>query len=105
MMKTLVAAAALAAAASIAPVAAPEAIAVAHADECGYARPGIRVEAVGPTSCPFAINVANTMMNGGGTAFNAYSPTTGETYWMTCRIESHGSTTCRGGNNAEVIIY
>jgi hypothetical protein len=81
----------------------------AHANtECGYARVGVRVEAGENTSCPFAINVANTMMNsgnGGGAGFNAYSPTSGETYWMTCMIERHGSTTCRGGNNAEVIIY
>jgi hypothetical protein len=81
----------------------------AHANtDCGYARAGVRVEAGVDTSCPFAINVANTMMNdgnGGGAGFNAYSPTSGETYWMTCMIERHGSTTCRGGNNAEVIIY
>jgi hypothetical protein len=78
----------------------------AHADtECGYARPGVRVEAGENTSCPFAINVANAMMNGGGTSFNAYSPTNGQTYWMHCMIEGHGSTTCRGGDNAEVTIY
>jgi hypothetical protein len=78
----------------------------AHADtECGYARPGVRVRALGPTSCPFAINVANTMMNGAGTSFTAYSPVTGESYLMTCRIEAHGSTTCRGGDDAGVQIF
>jgi hypothetical protein len=75
----------------------------AHADEvCGYSP---KVVAVGPTSCPFALDVANQEMNGGGQSFSAYSPTTGQSYWMTCSIEGHGSTTCRGGDDAVVIIY
>ncbi len=93
-MKTLIGLAALVAATLASP-------APAHADtQCGA-----RVVAVGPTSCEFAINVANQMMSGGGTSFTAYSPTTGENYWMTCSIEHHGSTTCRGGDGAEVDIY
>lgn len=95
-MKTL-AAAALVAAALAAPLPA------AHADTVCESTP--RVVAVGPTSCPFAIDVANKMMSGGGTSFNVYSPVTGDTYLMTCRIEHHGSTTCRGGDDAEVDIY
>jgi hypothetical protein len=97
---TIGAAAAIAAAAlAVAPTVAPQ----AHADEvCGDSP---RVVAVGPTSCPFALNVASTMMSGGGTSFSAYSPTTGDSYWMTCSIEHHGSTTCRGGDSAEVDIY
>jgi hypothetical protein len=79
----------------------------ARADtECGYARPGVRVEAGETTSCPFAINVANAMMNGnGGTSFSAFSPAENAWVQMHCSIERHGSTTCRGGDNAEVIIY
>ena len=78
----------------------------AHADtECGYARPGVRVEAGANTTCGFAINVANAMMNGGGGSFRAFSDTAQQWYQMTCSIERHGSTTCRGGDNAEVIIY
>jgi hypothetical protein len=82
------------------------AIPTAHADtDCGYARTSVRVEALGPTSCAFALNVANAMMNGAGNPMNVYSPTTGETYSMFCRIESHGSTTCRGGDGAGVQIF
>jgi hypothetical protein len=96
-MKTLLTAAALVAAAFAAP------LPTAHADEVCESTP--QVVAVGPTSCPFAIDVANKMMSGGGSSFSAYSPTTGESYWVTCRIEHHGSTTCRGGDDAEVDIY
>jgi hypothetical protein len=80
----------------------------AHADtECGNVRPGIRVTAGEDTSCDFALNVAGAMMNGhgDGTQFLVHSPTTNEDYWMSCSIEGHGSTTCRGGNNAVVRIY
>jgi hypothetical protein len=93
-MKTLIGLAALVAATLASP-------APAHADtQCGD-----RVVAVGPTSCEFALNVANQMMSGAGTSFTAYSPITGESYWMTCSIEHHGSTTCRGGDGAQVDIY
>jgi hypothetical protein len=78
----------------------------AHADtDCGYARPGVRVVALGPTSCPFAISVAQQMMNGAGNPFTAYSPVTGQSYLMHCMIEQHGSTTCRGGDDAGVQIF
>jgi hypothetical protein len=78
----------------------------AHADtECGYARPGVRVVALGPTTCPFALSVAQQMMNGAGTSFTAYSPVTGQSYFMHCMIEQHGSTTCRGGDDAGVQIF
>jgi hypothetical protein len=93
-MKTLIGLAALVAATLASPV-------PAHADtQCAD-----RVVAVGPTSCPFALNVANTYMSGAGTAFSVQSPVTGDNYWMTCSIEHHGSTTCRGGDGAEVDIY
>jgi len=91
------AAALIAAAAAVAPAPA------ARADTVCESTP--QVVAVGPTSCQFAINVANQMMSGGGTSFTAFSPTTGENYWMHCSIEHHGSTTCRGGDDAEVDIY
>jgi hypothetical protein len=74
----------------------------AHADEvCQYSP---KVVAVGPTSCPFALNVAKGMMAGLNN-FTAYSPTTGLTYVMSCSIVRHGSVTCTGGDNAEVDIY
>lgn len=75
----------------------------AHADTvCGNSP---KVVAVGPTSCPFALNVANKMMSGASSPFAVYSPTTGASYWMSCSIERHGSTTCRGADDAEVDIY
>jgi hypothetical protein len=93
-MKTLIGLAALVAATLVSQ-------APARADtQCGD-----RVVAVGPTSCEFALNLANQMMSGAGTSFTAYSPITGESYWMTCSIEHHGSTTCRGGDGAQVDIY
>lgn len=76
----------------------------AHADAvCGY-MPG-RIVAVGPTSCPFALNVANRMMSGASNPFSAYSPETGQNYLMSCSVIRHGSVTCTGGNGAEVDIY
>jgi hypothetical protein len=76
----------------------------AHADTvCGYS-PG-KIVAVGPTTCPFAMNVANKMMSGGGNSFMAYSPETGQSFLMSCSIVRHGSVTCTGGNGAEVDIY
>lgn len=78
----------------------------AHADTvCGY-NPA-KVVAVGPTSCPFAMAVANQMMSGAGTTFWANSPVTGDGYQMHCMIEQHGSTTCRdvNGGGATVVIY
>jgi hypothetical protein len=72
----------------------------AHADTvCGYS-PG-RIVAVGPTSCPFALNVANKMMSGASSPFMAYSPETHESYSMSCSIVRHGSVTCVGGDGAE----
>jgi hypothetical protein len=101
-MKTITGIAA-AAAVALAPLTALALPAPAHADtECGGSP---RVVAVGSTSCPFALNVANKMMSGAGNSFMAYSPTTGESYLMSCSIIRHGSTTCMGGNGAEVDIY
>lgn len=56
---------------------------------------------VGPnTSCPFALNVAETYYRTGSSVIDVYSPTTGKTYTMTC---SSGSPhVCTGGNDASV---
>lgn len=35
----------------------------------------------------------------------AHSPTTGQTYSMSCRDNGAGIITCTGGNNAEVILH
>jgi hypothetical protein len=56
------------------------------------------------TSCAFGLNVAEEYSIGGESEIAVYSPTTGETYSMTCT--SSGSTVvCRGGNNAVVYIH
>jgi hypothetical protein len=82
--------------------------AVAHADEVCATYP-FKVVAVGSTSCPFALNVRDAMGRGGhgadGETFTVYSPVTGESYEMHCMVEGHGSTTCRGGDDAAVILY
>lgn len=55
------------------------------------------------TSCAFAQNVANAYYDSGGqTTLDVYSPTTGQTYTMTCTPGS--PTICRGGNNASVYV-
>jgi hypothetical protein len=57
------------------------------------------------TSCAFAINVAGEYgSNPGATTIEAYSPTTGKYYTMTCSTWTDGRTVCRGGNNAAVFI-
>jgi hypothetical protein len=76
----------------------------AHADTvCGHSP--AKIVTIGRTNCPFALNLANAMMSGGGNSMTVYSPTTGESYQMYCRIEFHGRTTCRGGDDAVVDIY
>lgn len=55
------------------------------------------------TSCAFAQNVANAYYDSGGqTSLDVYSPTTGQTYTMTCTPGS--PTVCRGGNDASVYV-
>jgi len=55
------------------------------------------------TSCAFAMNVASAYYDSGGqTTLDVYSPTTGETYTMTCTPGS--PTICRGGNDASVYV-
>lgn len=58
---------------------------------------------VGPnTSCAFAENVeAAYRANGGPGTFQVNSPTTGQTYSMTCNT-SGGQVVCTGGNDASV---
>lgn len=94
----ILAAAALAAAVIAVPVPA------AHAEtECGYAQTGVRVSAGNDhTSCDFAIAVAQAEMAG---RHSAYSDVTHQSYTFTCSIERHGSTTCRGGDDFDVIVY
>jgi hypothetical protein len=89
----------LAAAIVVAPLAVP---ATAHADEVCQDVP--RVVAIGPTSCPFALTIARSYMYGhNGPSFSAYSDATQETYQVTCRIEEHGSTTCRTDPGSGVV--
>lgn len=55
------------------------------------------------TSCPFALNVQSAWMTSGATtSITAYSPVTGQSYAMYCRIAGAGSVICTGGNNAYV---
>jgi hypothetical protein len=68
------------------------------AESCGS---GVFVES-GSTSCAFGLNVADDYFSAGGGSFESFSPTTGESYTMSC---SGGSPiTCTGGNNAVVYI-
>jgi hypothetical protein len=95
-MKSFIITAALAA--SVCATPAP----VAHADEVCQDVP--RVVAIGATSCPFALTIARSYMYGhNGPSFSAYSDATQETYQVTCRIEEHGSTTCRTDPGSGVV--
>jgi hypothetical protein len=67
------------------------------------------VVALGETSCPFALEVANayrtsTINPDGGLLRGVYSPTTGQYYDMNCSKLGAG-VLCRGGNGAEVNIF
>jgi hypothetical protein len=76
----------------------------AHADEVCQTTPN-QVVAVGPTSCPFALTIARSYMYGhNGPDFSAYSDATQESYQVTCRIEQHGSTTCRTTPGSGVVV-
>jgi hypothetical protein len=75
----------------------------AHADAVCQSSP-VKVVALGPTSCPFALDVANKMMSGAGTTFSVNSPVTGESYTMHCMVEAHGSTTCRDANGGTAAV-
>lgn len=67
------------------------------------------------TSCPFGFSVLDAMTEGVPSTENirdylprsveAHSPTTGQTYSMSCRDNGAGIITCTGGNNAEVILH
>lgn len=60
----------------------------------------------GHTSEDFAANVYEEWQNQGGAegGFDVYSPTTGQTYHMTCN-EGDTAVRCTGGDNAVVSIY
>lgn len=66
------------------------------------------VIAVGPTSCPFALNVASAynsfIGSGAGTLYNVHSPTTGDSYTMNCNLPYPPTreVVCTGGEGAEV---
>jgi hypothetical protein len=76
---------------------------VAHADTICQDVP--QVVAVGATSCPFALTIARSYLYGhNGPSFSAYSDVTNETYQVTCRIEQHGSTTCRTNPGSGVVV-
>ena len=63
------------------------------------------VGAVGTTSCPFALEVANAIPAGaqGDYEVQAYSPVTGKMYTMKCETQE-SYTTCTGGIAAKVHI-
>lgn len=65
---------------------------------------GGTVSAGANTTCPFALNVADTYLRSGGgrATVDVYSPVTGQYYAMTC--VPGVPTVCRGGNNAVVYI-
>jgi hypothetical protein len=62
---------------------------------------GSGVTAAASTTCSFALNVADTYrQSGGSSTIEVYSPVTKRTYTMNCTGSS--TTTCTGGNNASV---
>ena len=56
----------------------------------------------GTTSCAFARNVRRDYERNGSGSFESFSPTTGETYTMSCR--GTAPVVCTGGNDAAVYI-
>lgn len=64
--------------------------------------------ATGATSCGFAENVAIEMAGNSGQpeahTVRVESPATGQTYTMSCAPEDGNSFTCRGGDNAVVVL-
>lgn len=70
----------------------------ADAEGCGagvYARSGT-------TSCEFALVVAADYFSSSSSSFESFSPTTGQSYTMTC--SGTAPAVCTGGNNAAVYI-
>lgn len=70
----------------------------ADAENCGA---GVYA-AAGTTSCAFALNVASDYYSSPSSSFNSYSPSTGQTYRITC--SGSAPVVCTGGNNAAVYI-
>jgi hypothetical protein len=98
MLKAMIGGVAALAAISLTPTPA------AHAGTiCGFWNGG-QVEAIGPTSCPFAMNVARAYGASGGNTVMAASPVTGEYYRMWC-MAGGGAITCRGGDDAVVVLH
>ncbi len=86
-----------------APARAPVPAAAAPAAPSGGTDCGSGVHAGPATSCPFAFNVqqAYNQAPGVDATVEVYSPTTGQTYAMTCSPAGNG-VTCSGANNASV---
>ena len=61
------------------------------------------VSAGANTSCGFAEAVASAYRESGGPVVRAYSPTTHQTYAMSC--SGSNPVVCHGGNDASVYIY
>jgi|GEM_PF-1665474 len=76
------------------------------AQQCGSVNGWSQVSAAGSASCPFALNVANTVgtlsLYGANrwATVNAYSPVTGLNYAVSCERLSQFNVECQGGNNA-----
>jgi hypothetical protein len=64
-----------------------------------YCNPNVAVNSV--TSCPFALNVVESIQVE-GLAFDAWSPTTQQWYSMSC-VDYGDAVECTGGNNARVV--
>ena len=64
-----------------------------------YCTPNVAVNSV--TSCPFAMNVVESIQVE-GLVFDAWSPTTQQWYSMSC-VDYGDAVECTGGNNARVV--
>ena len=112
-MKKLIAAAGIGAALTIAPLlgagtASADPVTICAANVGGYGVVG------GHTSCAFAANIRSAYQASGGMQhFVAYSPATGDRYYVGCEstyvnFASGGSAyaqQCYAGDNAEVVIW
>jgi hypothetical protein len=70
-----------------------------------YAGTGVDGESVyvnSVTSAPFAMNVESAYYGATSSSFEVYSPVTGQEYLMTASVDSNGTVTVTGGNNALV---
>lgn len=79
----------------------------ADARVCARTSDGV-LAAYGPTSCAFARETAVTWGGNPRPVIWVYSPVTGETYRMRCRVRTSyyysGIVSCRGGRGAHVVV-